>query len=919
MEWVFRFYQEDDFVIRLYSGSVTKSKFIGTHEISASQLTRLYIDDDGILEVGLHCIYTIKSHLEYDNHSYCLFGYYLACVQKKGIMTESKATFLFITPPLVLPIITSNHTSTSPAKQLIFICVIQFQAPLYRDDRETGRVYIKFFIELGEEWDWFVFKWNQKENHKNNLLNTIKKFSKTKVNKEMRICFPLRVEILSISVFDLPNVHIFGGNKPYVVVNCGSVYEKTNALVDQNDSYNWSNLFYEIHLVSDKANIIFIVYSKSLLIGRYSINGEELLQLSRTTDGLVSIFGDLLVTNGSNNFTNSLDSTEKVVVGKISIQLQMDIEDNLERQLNSNGDKIEPVKLSKHIQLPTFVHVNKITVTELPSINILVKNSPQIQIACGNWEDMSRILQFAGQDGTWNGLNWEFPMNNEMKITLKIISDEEEIGYATILPTDIMSISRSINSHGNYLINKDIIDGKTFCGRIWIELSFPNNGDIVGVNRAITDLINKKKENDNLYLGYSQLPGHASPDKYRSTDISVISKTSSELVTETRKNTNADDDTTTLSYRKKYPIRITITNIIVTDLKPVHYLSKNSPWVIINVGTNLFSTIPIINAGPTAIWSDLINNFYLTNDHEQIYFTIKSKNSVIGTIALTSLDLLKSPIDAVGVRDYKTVIFSDSSRSTGKLKINFILELYESYKAAQQLDPIFKIRNNQLPITFSLYTITLINLRSVHPFLKNLPVVKVTNSNNEWAYITKNVDQYGANAKFVDINYSKVIRSKEELILNVTSGSILIGATSVPTEVIANQLCDPKGVYEIELPLLANDKQDSLFGLSVVKGNSSGVVKLTYSMENYLEVDSDNEFSDDEESYIVDTETIQSLQESTASIGVAPNLQIVSITLRELESPYPSIVLSPYIKIKCGNFRTFTKVSSLLFFFFFMI
>lgn len=263
---------------------------------------------------------------------------------------------------------------------------MEFFVTIYEPDskshRATGHISIKFFMELGDEYDWYAFKYNRDLIEKRKIRKLKKRLLlKTMADTPPPLTFPLNLRISEIRIFELESVHLLVSNSPYVVLDCGRFSQRTAVKEFAGSETDWKDLDWRLTLTSERSNIICIVNSGTANLGRFAINGVNLAALPRSRTGRLHIAGNL--------------TTSKGQTGKITINCQIEVPPKysdsrfeLSQSTFSSTSFIldsptNSIKLSS--LFPARVQLLGVAVMDLLPVHSLRANSPFVNIKCGVW------------------------------------------------------------------------------------------------------------------------------------------------------------------------------------------------------------------------------------------------------------------------------------------------------------------------------------------------------------------------------------------------------------------------------------------------------------------------------------------------------------------------------------------------------
>lgn len=835
LNWLFRVYREDSLMVQVFSGTVTKSQQIGSYKISSHDFVSHTVNDENEM--------TLKATIKDED---------------------------------------SNDTS--------------------------GTIEIDFIVEKGKEWDWYVNQYNKEQTALKLRKKTIEKFSKYfHGSNPDEIDFPLHITISIISLFDLKSVHFWSKNKPYVELSCGNFNDSTP--VHQNyhlDHCSWDDLSWNLTLVSINANLIFIAYSNDTMIGRFAIRGGDLVLLHRNHENNVDVMGDLtdsLGFSGKITFTCTLNLPINITDES---QSHSNYEDyTMKQSANSSILSIDSTFSSAtnlfgygFIKLPAEISVYRIEVFDLPNINILKANVPQVMLTCGDWSRTTLpVIGFeSGTKAFWKDLNWSFPIHDKLTIELKVISDLKVISGRVIRAKELLRFDK--DEYGRQIVLYSLHNGRKICGKIKLVLTYSLEGNVYEVNKRFL-AIAKSVENSQLLNG--SLPMSADISIYNDAIESILNET---LPFDQKSLLYLDDSHSLVGTDIAHPIKMIITDIVATDLKSVHFLVSNSPSIAVTCGQISISTSDIPSAGSSAIWSGLTSYAIFLVENVVIKFAAWSRNKSIGSQTISASKICDCSPNLEGNRELFIQLLDSNEKISGKLKLTFILENSNSFQQ-DTLDFDLHISKQVIepPILLTMFTISAISIRSAHKFAKNSLVVKglcMTN-NEKWQDSTTTKEHIGANAKWNNVGWEVVLRDKSLLKLVVQSGTIVIGEKIFQIEEIMSQTHNNRGLCELEGFL--TDKEGRMADV--------GMVCISYAYESHpdiIEEPSDSEDEENNEIIEVDPENPLAHIKSLRDKKVIATVTVLSIVLNNLISVHTVSLNSPYVKIKCDVFRAFTNV-----------
>lgn len=767
-------------------------------------------------------------------------------------------------------------------------------------DREDhcGSFEADVFIEHGNEWDWHVTQYKKEQDRLYVKQHSIKKFSQTFHGEETEIMFPLAITISKLALLDMKAMHLLKRNRPYVELSCGNTQQRSSVQDNVLDYCAWDDVRWKVTLVSENANLIFLVYSEKVSMGRFVLTGGELARLHRNKDNIVEVTGDVVL---NSQFT-----------AKITFQCKLHASTDASTFLSTASARDDltlpdvgpEVDYSKDVQLPCVITLHAVELSELPQVNQLRANSPQVVLTCGHFSSTTLSIINAGSSALWTDMNVSFPIMDKLHVEWKVFSSFVEIGSMVLRAMELVKAPRDRN--GVQIITRDLVNGKDVCGKITVAVSYALEGRSYTVGKQLTKL-QQQAYKEPTVGGYGHLPLSGS--------ISNINETAEVVVD--KYNTVAGktifQDSRTIQ-DSEYPFRFTVTDIVANDLKSVHLLAKNSPSVCIVCGTMSATTKEIPRAGASAIWAGLSAVVFL-QPNSSVRVSVFSKAVCIGSHLMECATILDCTPDLSGNREAFVTISDEEGRTTGKLKVTFVLEAVGSYTIAPLPFDTSAIRKGlDFPILVNVRTISLFQLRSVHRYSSNSPFVKA--KCGKWQGATAVLDYAGRDAKWRDMEWDFVVDRDTPLRLTVQSGTIVVGVAVLSPETLLGQNPNNQGLCE-----LAGMLVDSA-GRTI----EAGQFRITYSYEahvdeNSVNSDSESEGANDEVQYtairapnnfltlVPSLSTIGSDTRSSAPRAIG-HCHVLSIAATGLPSVHALLPNSPFVKISCDDYRAVTTVRS---------
>jgi hypothetical protein len=453
------------------------------------------------------------------------------------------------------------------------------------------------------------------------------------------------VTVLSITIADLDDdVNDFAAKKEplYVTSYCGPVTETTNEYKGTGLA-RWENLDF-IYSITKAMRLRFSLYAGKKKIGGTSFGFEQLRLSSQNSASTADIFG-------------ILNDSEGNIIGKVRIvcrfkidgrgQMQMSTENHeqkakdffrgsyLDNSLSDNGHTIIDAEdkfneegrsivsqevqskssidvVAHKVELPMRVVLTSISLSELRSVHTFSSNSPYIQMKCGNWDRKTVTMNHAGKNAVWESTDFSFLLiRPDSSFEVLVFSGNKLIGSATIFGKDF--VVKSLDSNGNIDMSIELKFGEQDAGDIRMLMSFIplTSEELEGLNQVADNGFNQSgRERSNSLSTTTSRRYELAPDE---TVISYESLTSGDV-----------------AY-----VRLKFIAFAAADLRPVHTLGPNSPFIIINYGGQSYSTEVQPRAGASARWIDLKIAFEVNNIDDNVAVEVRSGSSTIGSAVVS--------------------------------------------------------------------------------------------------------------------------------------------------------------------------------------------------------------------------------------------------------------------------------------------
>lgn len=720
------------------------------------------------------------------------------------------------------------------------------------------------------------------------------------------------IEIVSISVSKVPSVHKFVKNTPWI--NCSVLDNKwkTDVIVSSGDgtSADWQDLNWSFVLPrneSERTDLVVVVCSQDVIIGRYILLASEFSKIPDTEGGYFEISGDILNSMGK---AGKISITCKKEAAKRPGRAEIIDDEEVYHQIglkflpNHSAIDVDPQgmnssSIQKHID-KLFVKFGSITVADLPSMHSFELNSPQVLISKGKWSKATTVNVGGGSSAKWTKLRWKVVVVKGDILDFEVRSGSLSIGNAYVSFDDLISnythgkvildfvrhFNNGVNNVGKMKVKvqvfgvaTEVIESERSTPKHYYkpgddgnEMENDNNYDDDDDNDALNytndrgnmlsdnTLRNRSPTNLGIALNHSSLNSRpSSPSILKSSTnlndtinteednvhIRIKSKTKPHLRITTEENSTELDSSLAIpstsnlnveneglqmiprpvsppktphrTPKKKpvkiifndpaqrqvkiegLPFRLSILTLSAIDLKAKHHLLPNSPYITVACGSWGAATEVLHDAGQSAQWMNLSWKFVVSSDNQFLRFTIRSRDTDIGSCSLSVTELLKQPMDFEGYAEFFLRIFDTKGFITGKLKI--LVKYDQIEQSIKQSKSNFGFHSSlELPLLATIQTISVLDLKSVHYFRHNQPQVKIICDRK--SALTKVGDDIhgmlnGTSARWSQLNWQLPIYSGSFLMIAVLSRDLVIGRLEIPAQWLVQTPLASDGVTEV--------------------------------------------------------------------------------------------------------------------------
>ena len=311
-----------------------------------------------------------------------------------------------------------------------------------------------------------------------------------------------------------------------------------------------------------------------------------------------------------------------------------------------------------------------------------------------------------------------------------------------------------------------------------------------------------------------------------------------------------------IQQRKLY---VKIISTAVMDLKSVHFLDVNCPFVAVEVGDWVGVSDTAHNAGMAARWNSLNWKFTVTSD-VGIHLMIHSKNVMIGRMHVSMEEISNTEPKANNIIEVIKSI-TDGKDVTGRVKINLLAEsplpgdsynpdvslldggvktvdedgnviedpegiatgsvsALGTYPGAGDLAPLKPFM--RVPFQINVREVTLLDTVNMHYLRKNSLSVNVVCG--AWGKATQELKASGSFAHWIDLKWKIPVKGTNNLRITAWSHGVSIGSANITVA----ELLDMPTDYEQNTEIFAK--------LINVSGDIVGKVKLSCKYESLISV-----------------------------------------------------------------------------------
>lgn len=369
---------------------------------------------------------------------------------------------------------------------------------------------------------------------------------------------PFVLRISEITVLDSAQASILRKNSLSVNVVCGTSGQATDEVPNCGAFAHWINLGWKIYVIGGSTFRV-TAWSGGTAIGAAILSVNDLLTVPTDFENHAEIFTKLL--NG-----------RKEIVGKVRLSCKyeqsIDPTSRPSSPLHATkpgeeaadlaaGDKSSELHNNieldeEELSLPVSARITGISVFDMVSAHLLLKNSPQVKIAIDRKSVMTEERVGSGPMAVWTDLNWLMKIREDSYIVIALFSRGKQIGKIEVPPMELINIpvtSKGITEY-KVLIKSD---SQATAAKIQIRMKLSN----IIIDAAPLDAAARLQEDSSVkYVSPS-----SRADYMRSKSLAAAASSSmrSRDGVEYGQRVHVDDDDDDLNleegYRDPFPVR----------------------------------------------------------------------------------------------------------------------------------------------------------------------------------------------------------------------------------------------------------------------------------------------------------------------------------------------------------------------------
>ena len=302
---------------------------------------------------------------------------------------------------------------------------------------------------------------------------------------------PFVLRISEITVLDSAQASFLRRNSLSVNVVCGASGQATDEVPNCGAFAHWINLGWKINVVIGSTFRV-TAWSGGTAIGAAILSVNDLLTVPTDFENHAEIFTKLL--NG-----------RKEIVGKVrlSCKYEQSIDPSSPLHAIKPGEKVADLAAgdksselhnniemdAEELSLPVSACITGISVYDMVSAHLLLKNSPQVKIAIDRKSVMTEERVGSGPMAVWTDLNWFMKIREDSYIVIALLSRGKKVGKIEVPPMELINIpvtSKGITEY-KVLIKSD---SQATAAKIQIRMKLSN----IIIDTAPMDVAARLKE-----------------------------------------------------------------------------------------------------------------------------------------------------------------------------------------------------------------------------------------------------------------------------------------------------------------------------------------------------------------------------------------------------------------------------------------
>lgn len=271
----------------------------------------------------------------------------------------------------------------------------------------------------------------------------------------------VKLTIHSIYITDIPNAHPFAKNNLWLKCMVGDKKFLADYIEsDVGDRAEYHELEWEFirpRNIVDRVDLVVLVGSNDVIIGRYLLAADELEDIPKTKSGFFEIEGTIYSGIGA--------------VGNIKLVCKRSEAERPSRAVAPNIEDILVYPTTKLLPLnaKAYVKLISIAVIDMKAMHILEPNCPHSIVTCGKyWIKKTSVIVHAGKSAQWDRLPWRLVIHNTDTLEVTVETLGKVIGKICVSLGEMAAIAPDEN--GFTQIVRHILDGANLTGRIRLVL-----------------------------------------------------------------------------------------------------------------------------------------------------------------------------------------------------------------------------------------------------------------------------------------------------------------------------------------------------------------------------------------------------------------------------------------------------------------